>query len=195
MIYTTKKVIDIHEKQQGAQHSSLRNSRSDCHGRRACAIQDNFLGTVCKEFAYFRNKTRPRMFQNARKYVVQHRKMVNMLHQNRILHSSWLTSQNASPSIGSLYKLPTLFAPFLFCDVIADKVYFPAYKSSCQLVYENILQTKIHQITKRSPFSVALVHKSSHCITMIEVAPVPYPQGRNYCNTDVYLILNSVSFK
>ena len=76
------------------------------------------------------------MFQNARKCVVQHRKMVNMSidsiytetiydmsHQNRILHSSWLTSRNATPSIGSLYKLPTLSAPFLFCDVIADKVY------------------------------------------------------------------------
>ena len=61
------------------------------------------------------------MFENARKYVVQHRKMVDMSHQNQILHSSWLTSQNTTPSIGSLYKLPTLFAPFF--DVIADKVY------------------------------------------------------------------------
>ena len=69
------------------------------------------------------NKTRPRKFQSARKYMVQHRKMVNIPHQNQILHSSWLTSRNATPSIGSLYKLPTLFAPFLFCDVIADKVY------------------------------------------------------------------------
>ena len=68
------------------------------------------------------NKTRPRKFQNAHKYVVQHRKVVNMPHQNQILHFSWLTSRNATPSIGSLYKLPTLFAP-LFCDVIADKVY------------------------------------------------------------------------
>ena len=49
--------------------------------------------------------------------------MVNMPYQNQILRSSWLTSRNATPSIGSLYKLPTLFAPFLFCDVIADKVY------------------------------------------------------------------------
>ena len=54
-----------------------------------------------------------------------------MSHQNRILHSSWLTSQNATPSIGSLYKLPKLFAPFLFCDVIADKVY-----SHCSFLVE-----------------------------------------------------------
>ena len=69
------------------------------------------------------NKTRHRKFQSTRKYPVQHWKMVSMPHQNQILHSSWLTSQNAAPSIGSLYKLPTLFATFLFCDVIADKVY------------------------------------------------------------------------
>ena len=62
------------------------------------------------------NKTGPRMFQKARKYMIQHRKMVNMSHQNGILHL-------ATPSIGSVYKLPTLFVPFLFCDVIADKVH------------------------------------------------------------------------
>ena len=50
-----------------------------------------------------------------------------MSHQNGILHSSWLTSRNATPSIGSVYKVPTLFEPFLFCDVIADK----AYNVSC----------------------------------------------------------------
>ena len=46
-----------------------------------------------------------------------------MSHQNGILHSSWLTSQSATPSIGSVDKVPTLFAPFLFCDVITDKAY------------------------------------------------------------------------
>ena len=46
-----------------------------------------------------------------------------MSHQNGILHSSWLTSRNATPSIGSVYKVPTLFAPFLFHDVIADKAF------------------------------------------------------------------------
>ena len=63
------------------------------------------------------------MFQKARKYVIQHRKVDNMPHQNEIQHSSWLTSRNVTPSIGSVYKVPTLFAPFLFCDVIADKAY------------------------------------------------------------------------
>ena len=49
-----------------------------------------------------------------------------MSHQNGILHSLWLTSRNAATSIGSVYKdnkVPTLFAPFLLCDVIADKAY------------------------------------------------------------------------
>ena len=63
------------------------------------------------------------MLQKARKYVIQHRKVDNMSHQNGILHSSWLTSRNATPSIGYVYKVPTLFVPFLFCDVIADKAY------------------------------------------------------------------------
>ena len=69
------------------------------------------------------NKTRPMMFQKAQKYVIQPRKVDYMPHQNGILHSSWLTSRNAAPSIGSVYKVPTLFVPFLFCDVIADKAY------------------------------------------------------------------------
>ena len=63
------------------------------------------------------------MFQKVRKYVIQHRKVDNMSHQNGILHSSWLTSRNAAPSIGSVYKVPTPFPPFLFCDAITDKDY------------------------------------------------------------------------
>ena len=50
--------------------------------------------------------------------------MVELVCVNMGMISPWLTSQNATPSIGSLYKLPTLFALFLFCDVIADKVYY-----------------------------------------------------------------------
>ena len=80
------------------------------------------------------NKIRPRMFQKACKYVIQHRKMVNMSYQNQILHSSWLTSQNAPPSIGSVYKLPPLFAPFLFCDVIVDKVH--QRSSDCSVILQ-----------------------------------------------------------
>ena len=57
------------------------------------------------------NKTQPKKFLNLRKYVVQHRKMVIM---PQILHYSWLTSRNATPSIGSLYKLVSQARPLFF---------------------------------------------------------------------------------
>ena len=47
--------------------------------------------------------------------------------------------------MGSMYKVPPLFAAFLFCDVIADKAHLQYYGKLTYTVYSRVSKADIRQ--------------------------------------------------